>query len=162
LIQKKIRIGDILIEKGFIAQEQLMSALKIQKDSNYSKRLGQIFIDEGYISEREFAEILAEQLDIEFIDLFGVEVDFNLMSKYSVNILKGSLAIPFKEDSDFVHIAVVDPLNYESLELLERNIATKPIKLYISLQDDVHHIFERFEIISTTKALVANRVQLCS
>jgi len=154
LIQKKIRIGDILIEKGFIAQEQLMSALKIQKDSNYSKRLGQIFIDEGYISEREFAEILAEQLDIEFIDLFGVEVDFNLMSKYSVNILKGSLAIPFKEDSDFVHIAVVDPLNYESLELLERNIATKPIKLYISLQDDVHHIFERFEIISTTKALV--------
>lgn len=154
MIQKKIRIGDILIEKGFIAQEQLMSALKIQKDSNYSKRLGQIFIDEGYISEREFAEILAEQLDIEFIDLFGVEVDFNLMSKYSVNILKGSLAIPFKEDSDFVHIAVVDPLNYESLELLERNIATKPIKLYISLQDDVHHIFERFEIISTTKALV--------
>ena len=99
---------------------------------------------------------MAQQLDLDFIDLYGVEVDFNLMTKYSANLLKGAQAIPFMEDDEFIHVAVVDPMNYESIELLERNIATKPIKLYISLKNDVEHIFERFEIISTTKQIVDN------
>jgi general secretion pathway protein E/type IV pilus assembly protein PilB len=156
MIHKKIRIGDILVEKGLINNEQLVLALKEQKESNYSKKLGEIFIDEGYLSERAFAEILAEQLDIEFIDLYGTEVDFNLMSRYSLKLLRSSRTIPFLEDEDFIHVAVVDPLDYEALELLERSIATKPIKLYVSLKNDVNHIFERFEIISTTKLIVDN------
>ena len=156
MIKKNIRIGDILIEKGFINQDQLMLALKEQKESNFAKKLGQYFIDEGFVSERAFAEILAEQLELEFIDLYGVEVDFNLMIKYSAKMLKGAQAIPFLEDDEFIHVAVVDPLDYESIELLERSIATKPIKLYVSLKNDVNHIFERFEIISTTKLIVDN------
>ena len=156
MIQKKIRIGDILVEQGLVTNDQLMDALKEQKDSNYSRKLGEIFIDDGYLSERTFAEILAEQLDIEFVDLYGAEVDFNLMSRYSPKMLKASLAVPFKEDEDFIHVAVVDPLDYEALELLERSIATKPIKLHVSLKNDINHIFERFEIISTTKFIVDN------
>ncbi len=156
MIQKKIRIGDILVEQGLITNDQLLNALKEQKESNYSKKLGEIFIDDGYLSERTFAEILAEQLDIEFVDLYGTEVDFNLILRYSLKLLKTSLAIPFEEDDEFIHVAVVDPLDYEALELLERSIATKPIKLYMSLKNDINHIFERFEIISTTKFIVDN------
>ncbi len=156
MIRKNIRIGDILIEKGFITQEQLMQTLKEQKEGNFSKKLGQYFVDDGYISERAFAEILAQQLDLDFIDLYGVEVDFNLMTRYSAKLLKSTQAIPYKEDDEFIHVAVVDPMDYESIELLERNIATKPIKLYISLKKDVEHIFERFDIISTTKQIVDN------
>ncbi|WP_331775722.1 GspE/PulE family protein [Sulfurospirillum sp. 1612] len=156
MIQKKIRIGDILEEKGLITHEQLEMALVAQKNSNFSKKLGQIFIDEGFLSDRVFAETLATQLDIDFIDLYGVEVDFVLMSKYPVKLLKGAEAIPFMEDEEFIHVAAVDPLDYESLELLERSIATKPIKLYIALKNDVYHIFDRFEILSTTKLLVDN------
>ena len=154
MIQKKIRIGDILVEKGFLTKEQLESALKEQKESNFSKKLGEIFIDKGYITERAFAEVLADQLNLEFIDLYGVEVDFNLMSRYPMSLLKSSMAVPFLEDEEFVHVAVVDPLDYEALELLERQIATKPIKLYLSLKNDINHVFERFEIISITKGLV--------
>lgn len=156
MIKKNIRIGDILIEKGFINQDQLMLALKEQKESKFAKKLGQYFIDEGFISERVFSEILAEQLDVEFIDLYGVEVDFNLMTKYSAKLLRSAQAIPFLEDDEFIHVAVVDPLDYESIELLERNIATKPIKLYVCMKSDLNQIFERFEIISTTKLIVDN------
>jgi len=156
MIEKKVRIGDVLIEKGLITNDQLILALKEQKQSNYSKKLGEIFIEDGYISERVFAEILAEQLDIEFIDLYGVEVDFDLMTRYSEKMLRSSMAVPFKEDEDFIHVAVVDPLDYEALELLERSIATKPIKLYASIKNDINHIFERFSIISATKFIVDN------
>ncbi len=153
-MQKNIGIGDILIEKKLITKEQLESALAIQKKNNFSQRIGQICIDEEFISERAFSEILAQQLDIEFIDLFGVKVDFKLMAKFPINMLKRLQAIPFMEDNEFIHVSVIDPLNYESLELLEKSIITKPLKLYISLSQDISHIFERFETLSATKTLV--------
>ncbi|MDD3463344.1 MAG: GspE/PulE family protein [Sulfurospirillaceae bacterium] len=156
MIRQNVRIGDILVEKGFITAEQLSNALSVQKQSNFTKKLGQIFIDDGSITSKVFAEILANQLGLDFIDLYAIDVDFTLMSSFAINMLKNAQAIPFEEDKEFVHVAVADPLNYESLELLERSIATKPIKLYVSLPSDIQHVFERLDIISTTKTLVSN------
>jgi len=156
MIRQKIRIGDILEEKGFITNDQLMSALKEQKESNFSKKLGQIFIENGYITEKEFTELLADQLHLDFIDLYGVDVDYQLMSSFSTNMLRNADAVVFKEDEEYIHVTVSDPLNYEAIELLERSIATKPIKLYVSLHNDILYVFDRLEIISTTKNIVAN------
>ena len=149
-----VKIGDILIEKGKITHEQLMNALSIQKESNFSKKLGEIFIEEGLISEKEFAQVLASQFEFEFIDLYSVNIDFATLKNYSLNMLKNTDSIIIKEDEDFVHIAISDPLNYENMDLLERNIVTKPIKYYISLKADIKHLFERFDIIQTTQSLM--------
>lgn len=156
MIQHKIRIGDILEEKEFITHEQLLSALGEQKESNFTKKLGQIFIDKGYITEKEFTELLADQLNLEFIDLFGVDVNYNLLSTFSISMLRNAAAIVFAEDAEYVHVAVWDPLNYEALELLEKTIAVKPIKLYVSLKNDILYVFDRLEIMSITKNLVKN------
>jgi len=156
MIRQKIRIGDILVEKGYITDAQLQNALKLQKESNFTKKLGQIFVDDGLITQRAFIELLANQLKIDFIDLFGIEVDFTLMGSFQISMLKNADAIPFKEDSEYIHVAVSDPLNYEGIELLERSIATKPIKLYIALPNDIAHVFGRLDIISVTKSIVTN------
>ena len=156
MIKQKIRIGDILEEKGIITNEQLMSALREQKESNFSKKLGEIFVQKGYLSEKEFTEFLAEQLNLEFVDLYGVDVDYHLMNSFSINILRNASAVVFMEDEEYIYVTVSDPLNYESIELLERTIATKPMKLHISLKNDILYIFDRLEIIAETKAIVAN------
>lgn len=156
MIRQKIRIGDILEEKGFITNEQLMAALAEQKESNFEQKLGQIFVQNGYITEKEFTELLAEQLNLDFIDLYGVDVDYQLMNNFSLNMLRSADAVVFMEDEEYIHVTVSDPLNYESIELLERSIATKPIKLHVSLHNDILYVFDRLEIISATKAIVAN------
>ncbi len=156
MIRQKIRIGDILVEKGFITNEQLTSALEEQKKSNFTKKLGEIFVQNGYITQKEFTELLADQLNLDFIDLFGIDVDYQLMSSFSINMLRNASAIVFKEDDEYIHITVSDPLNYEAIELLERSIATKPIKLHVSLHNDILYVFDRLEIISTTKTIVDN------
>jgi general secretion pathway protein E/type IV pilus assembly protein PilB len=154
MIKHKIRIGDILEEKGFITKEQLMSALGEQKESNFTKKLGQIIIDKGYITEKEFTELLADQLHLEFIDLFGVNVNYDLMSTFPMTMLRNADAIVFSEDEEYIHVAVWDPLNYEALDLLEKTIAVKPIKLYVALKNDISYVFDRLEIMSITKNLV--------
>ncbi len=151
---QKIRLGDLLVEKGFITQEQLMQTLKIQKESNYTKKLGEIFIEEGLISEKELALVLADQLGYEFVDLYGIEIDFALMKNFPFNLFKNTEAILFREDEDFIHVAVADPLNYDALELLERTILLKPLKYYIALKTDIKHVFERMEIIETARSLM--------
>ena len=153
-MHKNLRIGDILIEQGFISEEQLIQALSIQKESHYAKKLGEIFIQEGLISEKELALVLSEQLDISFLDLYSVEINLKLLKNYPLQILKNANAIIFKEDEDFIHIAISDPLNYDALELLERTIVIKPIKFYIALKNDIHHIYERLEIIETARSLM--------
>jgi general secretion pathway protein E/type IV pilus assembly protein PilB len=153
-MQKTLRIGDILIEEGKITEEQLAHALNVQKGSNFSKKLGEIFIEEGLISEKEFAQVLASQFEYEFIDLYSININFSILKNFSLNMLKSANAIIIKEDEDFIHIAISDPLNYDNLELLERNLVTKPIKYYISLKSDIKHVYERFEIIETTQSLM--------
>jgi len=150
----KLRLGDILVEENKITHEQLMHALGVQKQSNFSKKLGEIFIEEGLVSEKDLAVILASQLGYSFLDLYSVDIDFSVLKNYSLNLLKNADAIIFKEDEDFIHIAVADPLNVEAMESLENIIIVKPIKFYISLKHDIKHVFERLEIIETAKVLM--------
>lgn len=131
-----------------------MHALGVQKQSNFSKKLGEIFIEEGLVSEKDLAVILASQLGYSFLDLYSVDIDFSVLKNYSLNLLKNADAIIFKEDEDFIHIAVADPLNVEAMESLENIIIVKPIKFYISLKHDIKHVFERLEIIETAKVLM--------
>ena len=80
----KLRLGDILVEQGKITQEQLMEALAIQKQSNYSKRLGEIIFEEGLISAKDLALILSEQLGLPFLDLYAVDIDFSILKNYPI------------------------------------------------------------------------------
>ena len=46
------RLGDMLLESGYITTSQLETALGQQKGSG--KRLGEVLIDSGYITEKEW------------------------------------------------------------------------------------------------------------
>ena len=161
MIKAKIRIGDLLVEEGLITNEQLSQALTKQKEFKISgefKKIGEILIDEGYISEKQMAIVLAKQLGIEFVDLYGEDIDYNLMDSFPINLIKQSKAIPFRESDDYIYVATADPLDYDSLEIIERMIIRKPIKVFISLSQDIFNIIARLEKDKMTKVLV-NRVK---
>lgn len=155
MIRQQVRLGDLLIRENLISDEQLQIALNEQKASGFSKKLGEILINSGFVTNKEMSHVLANQLNIEFVDLFGQKIDFHGLARFSIPLLEAAQAIPFKEDEDYIYIATADPLNYDALEALERHIATKPLKIYLSFKQDVRHIFERFEIIKKTQMIVS-------
>ncbi len=155
MIRQQVRLGDLLIEQGLISSEQLDYALQIQKNSGFSKKLGEVLVEEGMVSHKEIALLLSHQLKIDFVDLYGEKIDFQALSRYSISLLVAAKAIPFKEDEDYVYIATSDPLSFDALEALERSIAVKPIKVYLSLAEDINHIFQRLEIIKKTQTIAA-------
>lgn len=153
MIRQQIRLGDLLIQEGLITEDQLMHALSVQKSAVFSKKLGETLVQEGYVSNKEMAIVLSKQLSIEFVDLYGQKIDFLSLGRFSMPLLLNADAIPFKEDEDYIYVATSDPLNYDALENLERNIATKPIKIFLAFHEDIKHIFQRLEIIKKTQTI---------
>ena len=64
---KRIRIGDLLVEKNMITETQLAHALQEQKLSG--RKLGNQLVDLGYVDENELLNLLSTQLQIPFVQL---------------------------------------------------------------------------------------------
>ena len=155
MIAQKVRLGDILIEQGYITEEQLQKALQKQKELGFTKKLGEIFIEEGYLTQKDLLKVLSKQLNIEFVDLYGEDINFRKLAlEYPFELLRNANAIPFKEDDDFLYVATSDPLNYDALETLEQTISMKPIKIYLALKEDIDVIFRRVEVLKQTHSIV--------
>ena len=60
--RQKTRLGDLLVERGLITEEQLLSAIQEQKTS--SLQLGEILVKKGWISKRHIRKTLRIQSKI--------------------------------------------------------------------------------------------------
>ncbi len=110
--RKKIRLGDLLVETGWITEEQLQRALAKQKERN--KKLGEILVDEGFITEDDIAVALSNQLNIEIVDLQNINVDKSVTQLVPVNILKKYTMIPYafsENNKNVLRVAMENPLD---------------------------------------------------
>lgn len=153
MIKKAVRLGDALIDKGIITLDQLKSALKIQSESDYTKKIGEILINQGYTTHAEISHILSELLHIEFVDIYGQELNFKLIGRYPISLLENANAIPLREDEEYIYVATSDPLNYDALQALENIIVSKPVQLQLAFDEQIKHIFQRINIIQSTKSI---------
>ena len=103
------RLGDMLIEAGYITQAQLEDALKVQKASG--KRLGETLIDVGLIAEKDIIDVLCLQLGIDFIDLSHTTLPVELTTIIPKTLARRYTMVPVRATPDEVVIAMADPMN---------------------------------------------------
>ncbi|MFV0441779.1 MAG: GspE/PulE family protein [Lachnospirales bacterium] len=125
-MKKRYRLGDLLVQAGKVKEEQLLEALKLQKE-NPGKKLGAILITEGFVSERGMLEALEKQLGIPYVDLASVSIQ-----KDSVKNLKESVArkhnvvIIAVKNGKYI-LATSDPLDYDALRDVNLALGQEPI-----------------------------------
>ena len=56
---KRIRLGELLVARGYITPSQLKKALKVQKTTK--KRLGTVFLESSGVSKFQLFDVLARQ-----------------------------------------------------------------------------------------------------
>ena len=61
------RLGQMMIERGFVTDEQLEQALVQQRTTG--RRVGETFLELGVISSVDLAQVLADHLGVPFVDL---------------------------------------------------------------------------------------------
>lgn len=122
---KKKLVGQVLIEKGIITEEQLKQALDYQKSSAPKKRIGEILIEQGYINEQQFLESLADSLNIPYFDILSIDIDYSLINKIPLNIIRDYKFLPIKRDEyGIVIIGMVDPLDTEAINIARQYLDT--------------------------------------
>jgi len=139
--QKKLRLGEYLVEKGLLSQQELIKALEEQKITG--EPLGQILIKKRLIEEMQMYQILAEQLGVEFLDLFGIEIPVGLFSLVPEHIAKIYCIIPVKRDQNILTIAMIDPNDPFAIDEL-RTLTGLAIKTVMSSKTQIMAAIEKY------------------
>lgn len=113
----KKRLGDVLVENGLLTQSHIRQALDEQR--KIGKRLGEILIELQMISEKQMAQSLAAQLGLSYIEPTAAPLDPALLVFIPEALAKRHLAVPLEIQNKKLRVAMVDPLNYESINDLQ-------------------------------------------
>ncbi len=130
------RLGQILLGKNLINQQQLQTALKIQEKTG--ERLGKILIDKNYISAKELMDVLCFQKGFEAINLVENQ---NAISPEVVNLIPRDFAVKrkvfaFRLDNNNLSVAMFDPLDINLIDEI-RLITGYNVKPFIATQKDI-------------------------
>ncbi|PNU19211.1 secretion system protein E [Geothermobacter hydrogeniphilus] len=114
-----MRIGDLLVELGYLRQKDLQTALARQKESGGARRLGEILVADHFIEEHKFLEVLSYQLGLKAIDLDVEELDRSLLSRAPLKLYQQHQFVPVKSDNGCILVALVDPQDKEDLAMAQ-------------------------------------------
>ena len=127
-----LRIGDILVEKGYVTPDQMNQALAWQKEHR-DKRVGQILMELGFVSESQVLDALASRLHLNIVDVAQLSVDLQAVGKVSREVCEKNLILPVSLQGHNMEIVTNDPLNYFALEEVRQQTGCQ---LEISLSEE--------------------------
>ena len=122
---KRIRIGDLLVEKNMISETQLQHALQEQKLSG--RKLGNTLVELGYVEENALLNLLSAQLNIPFVELKQFRFDRALVQSLPETSARRYRVVVLREDFDGLLLGMADPTDLFCLDELQR-ILKKPLK----------------------------------
>ncbi|HZS23719.1 MAG TPA: hypothetical protein VFA30_01915 [Gaiellaceae bacterium] len=114
------RLGQLLVDRGFIKEEQLTAALNEAREKG--ELLGAILLNRRLIFEDELARTLSQQLSVPYISVMRVGVSSEAVRMMPADEGRRVAAIPVRVDGGEVQVAFADPTDREALEVVKRYI----------------------------------------
>ena len=114
---KNVPIGTILVENGFISEQQLEEALNKQRGSG--KMLGDVMLEMGLVSETQLAQALSIRLKVPFIDLSSRKISTEAVGKIPEEIAREKTVFAFEINHGRLMVATNDPVNFYIFEDLK-------------------------------------------
>ena len=141
------RLGEILLQKTTLKAENLEEALRLHHSTK--QRLGDILVEKKWVKAEDIAQAVSLQMGIPFVaDLKSEEIDPAMVAGLSIHYCRERQALPLSMTETRVRVAIVDPLDYETLDSLRLHFG-KSIDPVLStpnhLEDSVNKVFERNE-----------------
>ena len=121
--QRKLRLGDLLIQAGLISDAQLQLALQEQKRTG--SKLGRTVVDMGFVAEVKLLTALSEQLKIPFIELKHFKFDQQLVQNLPEAMARRFRAMVLSRESGGFLVGMSDPLDLFALDEMERILKTR-------------------------------------
>ncbi|MDD2839002.1 GspE/PulE family protein [Sulfuricurvum sp.] len=147
VLETLTKVGAVSINfiKRFIVEQIRLGRYELSIIKNYH------FLDEGSILSH-----LAEVIEIPFIDLDSIDMDYRLVEKIPTTQLKRYNALPISQDEMYVIVAFSDPLNIEAQESIQRLFPRKSLKTAVATEKQIQAYLFKMELKDSVKELVTN------
>lgn len=129
------RLGELLMSKGYITEEQLAAALTESRATN--DLLGIVLLREQLIFEDELARTLSEQLAIPYISVMRVGVNVHVARMLPAAVGAAAAAIPVREIGKKVQVAFADPTDPQALEAVDRYLPKIEVEVAVAELSDI-------------------------
>lgn len=115
-----LRIGELLVELGHLAEQDLQAAFNIKKEKEQDLKLGEVLIKYNFIEESLFNRILSIQLGYPLIEVNLSVVDKERMKKIPVKMAAEYGFVPIKTDDSSQLVAFSDPLDEQGITVAQK------------------------------------------
>jgi type IV pilus assembly protein PilB len=105
----KKRIGDILIELGFIDESQLKMAL--DEKNKTGLLLGDVLLRLDWITEEQLQMVLAIQSGAKILDIKSIKIDQSVMCEIPLDFAINNGIFPLERQNDFLRVATSNPFD---------------------------------------------------
>jgi len=112
---KKTRLGDILLRKNAITDDQLSDALKDAKMNG--ETLTSVLVKKDIFTEDGLVKFISQSFGRPAIELLSLDIDKDL-TKIPLDIMRKNQAIPIKRRGNNITLAVADPYDINALDEL--------------------------------------------
>ncbi len=113
-------LGQVLIGKGLIQQDQLDRALDEQKRSNHQKLLGEVLVEMRFCTEDQITEALAQAYGVPYARISPRIADPKVIASLPKDFLEKHSVLPLFLVEGILTVAVPEPANVFLVEEIER------------------------------------------
>lgn len=157
--RKTKSIGQILIENGFLSENQLRMAIKLQKEMYTDLRLGEVLVNAGFVEEEHINMALADQFLFPHIELKHYKLDKDLLDTVPSDLIWEKRVVPIMKLDRILSLALVDPLDKETIEEVARRTNCTVRPMVVSTREFKEYVEDVYKSQEETKEEQENETE---
>jgi type IV pilus assembly protein PilB len=137
----RIRLGDVLVERGFLTQENLEAALARQKQQppGVNKLLGEILVDESFCTEDQVVECLASEYGVPYAKLESRLCDLQIIDVLPREYIEENMLLPLFLVRGMLTVALSEPSNLFLIDEV-RQLTQLDVQIVAATTKDIRRI----------------------
>jgi type IV pilus assembly protein PilB len=133
------RLGDLLVDKGYVSSEQLEVALERQREGGRNKLLGEVLLELEYCTEDQIVECLAAEYGVPYAKLEARLHDPQIVDVLPREYIENNLVLPLFIVRDTLTIAVSEPSNVFLIDEI-RNLSDLNVQIVAATPKDIRRL----------------------
>jgi len=119
-VENKAQLGQLLLTRGIVTEQQIEKALAEQKDKGHRKLLGELLVEMNYCTENQITAALAEAYGVPYAQITPKLCDVKALEVLPREFLEKYVVLPLFKVYDVLTVAVSEPTNVFLIDEIER------------------------------------------
>jgi general secretion pathway protein E len=132
-------LAPLLTRRGFLTQEQIDEARQRTGAPADGAKLAEALITLGLITEDQIHFAVSDETGLPYLHLTSDMADVELVRRFPPGGLVGHAVVPLLEDPEELSVAMVDPWDEASREMLGR-VCEKPLNISLAAKGNVAEV----------------------